>query len=146
MYVATVAHRTKISFIPPHPSPSPACDCNLEGAERPACDPDTGECLCRVGVTGIFCDECAPGFQQAFPACAPCHACSTLWRHNISEVQRGAQRAGALAAPHRGNRTGHGRQAQRMAEMEASLGRLANVTGESPAMLGDVERLSLNVR
>ncbi|XP_056455383.1 laminin subunit beta-4 [Gadus chalcogrammus] len=122
-----------------------SCDCDLGGSERPACDPDTGECLCRVGVTGIFCDECAPGFQQTFPACAPCHACNEIWRLNVSEVQKASQKMKVLI-PRQGNQSGHERQSQRMTKMESSLDRLANLTGGSPAVLGDVERLWLNVR
>ncbi|KAK7893121.1 hypothetical protein WMY93_022273 [Mugilogobius chulae] len=44
---------------------------------RPACDSETGECNCRVGVTGIFCDECAPGYDSTFPECKECHACES---------------------------------------------------------------------
>uniref|UniRef100_A0A8C5CFG7 Laminin subunit beta-1 n=1 Tax=Gadus morhua TaxID=8049 RepID=A0A8C5CFG7_GADMO len=117
-----------ITFDPVSWCPPSACDCDLGGSERPACDPDTGECLCRVGVTGIFCDECAPGFQQTFPACAPCHACNEIWRLNISEVQKASQKMKVLI-PRQGNQSGHERQNQRMTKMESSLDRLANLTG-----------------
>ncbi|CAL8355306.1 unnamed protein product [Lota lota] len=122
-----------------------SCDCNLEGAERPACDPDTGECLCRVGVTGIFCEECAPGFQQAFPACTPCHACTTLWRLNASQVQQASQRMAALV-PRHDNQPSYERQTQRMTKMESDLERLVNLTGRALPVAGDVEMLCLNLR
>jgi hypothetical protein len=39
-----------------------ACGC-LEslGADGPHCDPATGQCRCKPGVSGLRCDQCTPG-------------------------------------------------------------------------------------
>lgn len=121
-----------------------SCDCNLEGTERPSCDPETGECLCRVGVMGIFCDECAPGFESTFPACAPCHECANLWRHNVTDVQRAAQRMGTLL-PRLGERPSYKAQIGKLTKMEADLEPLLNLTALSPPALADVEVLYFNI-
>uniref|UniRef100_A0AAY4CK70 Uncharacterized protein n=1 Tax=Denticeps clupeoides TaxID=299321 RepID=A0AAY4CK70_9TELE len=63
------------------------CDCNVEGTVRPYCDPNTGKCICRPGVTGILCDQCAPGHEATFPTCPPCHPCSTLWSKSVTAVK-----------------------------------------------------------
>lgn len=65
-----------------------ACDCNMEGSIYPGCDPYTGECMCRPGVSSIFCDECAPGHDPDFPACEPCHTCFLLWEKNVTDITR----------------------------------------------------------
>lgn len=64
----------------------------MEGTIFPACDTFTGECLCKPGVTGPFCDDCAPGHDTNFPACEPCHACHHLWEKIISDVGLDAER------------------------------------------------------
>lgn len=64
----------------------------MEGTIYPACDTFTGECLCKPGVTGLFCDDCAPGHDNKFPACEPCHACYHLWEKIISDVRIDAER------------------------------------------------------
>lgn len=119
-----------------------ACDCNLDGTERPSCDPDTGECLCRVGVTGIFCDECAPGFDSVFPACEPCHPCASLWAENVTDVQRATQRMRTFI-PHHGDdvRLGHSRRWQQMLEMHSKLDWLVNLTGRSLPKVENMEIL-----
>ncbi|CAB1438278.1 unnamed protein product, partial [Pleuronectes platessa] len=65
-----------------------SCDCNLEGTERPSCDPETGECICRTGVTGIFCDECALGYSSAFPACLSALEAKTSGLERVSPGTR----------------------------------------------------------
>ncbi|KAK0144068.1 Laminin subunit beta-4 [Merluccius polli] len=122
-----------------------SCDCNLEGAERPACDPDSGECLCRVGVKGIFCDECAPGFDPTFPACAPCHECASLLRINVTDVLRAAQRMVAVVPRHI-NQPDYKLQTGQLRKMESDLDQLGNLTGLSPPVVEDMERLFVNVR
>lgn len=64
----------------------------MEGTIFPACDTFTGECLCKPGVTGPFCDDCAPGHDTNFPACKPCHACYHLWDKIISDVRLDTKR------------------------------------------------------
>ncbi|CAB1313509.1 unnamed protein product, partial [Coregonus sp. 'balchen'] len=123
-----------------------SCDCNMEGTDRPACDPLTGECLCRIGVMGIFCDECAPGYDQVFPACTPCHPCAVLWADNVTDVHRAAQRMRTFI-PHHSEQleSGHSRQWQRMLEMHSKLDYLVNLTESSLPRVKDVEKLSVRI-
>lgn len=126
---------------------SSACECNLEGTLRPSCDPETGECMCRIGVTGIFCDECAPGYDSAFPACEECHACTVLWAESVTDVQRAAQRMRTFIPRHSDDleHTG-GRHGEQMLEMHSKLEGLTNVTILSPLRVAMVEKLSLRIR
>lgn len=34
------------------------CDCDEIGSLEKFCDTDTGQCPCKIGVTGIRCDQC----------------------------------------------------------------------------------------
>ncbi|KAL0154837.1 hypothetical protein M9458_049100, partial [Cirrhinus mrigala] len=43
-------------------------------------------------VTGLFCDECAPGHDTNFPACEPCHDCYDLWEKIVSDVRLDIER------------------------------------------------------
>ncbi|VBB28863.1 unnamed protein product [Acanthocheilonema viteae] len=49
------------------------CGCQQNGSEarQLQCDPDNGQCLCRVNVGGRKCDKCLPGFY-GFPHCYEC--------------------------------------------------------------------------
>ena len=43
------------------------CFCDLAGSLGPLCDPSSGQCQCRAGVTGVNCSQCLPehyGFGQ----------------------------------------------------------------------------------
>ncbi|KAM7397366.1 hypothetical protein PAMP_020344 [Pampus punctatissimus] len=124
-----------------------ACDCNMEGTLRPSCDPETGECMCRVGVTGIFCDECAPGYDSTFPTCEECHPCAALWAENVTDVQRAAQRMRTFIPLHGDDlQPGHGHHQQRILEMHSKLEGLTNLTGLSPLKVEKVEKLYLKIR
>lgn len=118
----------------------------MEGTTRPSCDTETGECMCRTGVTGIFCDECASGYDSTFPACKKCHPCNTLWAENVTDVQRAAQRMRTFI-PHHGDdlRPGGGRHRQRMLEMHSKMEGLTNLTGLSLLKVEKVEKLCLKI-
>uniref|UniRef100_UPI00358F3273 laminin-like protein epi-1 n=1 Tax=Myxine glutinosa TaxID=7769 RepID=UPI00358F3273 len=47
------------------------CDCDIQGALSPPCDPMSGHCHCRTGVTGPSCKACLKD-HFAFPRCEPC--------------------------------------------------------------------------
>uniref|UniRef100_A0A1I8EZU5 Uncharacterized protein n=3 Tax=Wuchereria bancrofti TaxID=6293 RepID=A0A1I8EZU5_WUCBA len=49
------------------------CGCQQNGSEarQLQCDPDNGQCLCKVNVGGRKCDKCLPGFY-GFPHCYEC--------------------------------------------------------------------------
>lgn len=49
------------------------CDCAACGTE--ACDPHTGRCVCKTGVTGPRCDRCQEGYF-GFQDCGGCRPCA----------------------------------------------------------------------
>lgn len=114
----------------------------MDGTERPSCDRETGECLCRTGVTGIFCDECAPGYDSAFPACKECHPCNAIWTEDIEDVQRAAQIMRTLI-PVQGpdQPLGANQQLQRILALQILLDELANTTGLSPPKVAKLEKM-----
>uniref|UniRef100_A0A3B4BCE3 Laminin, alpha 5 n=1 Tax=Periophthalmus magnuspinnatus TaxID=409849 RepID=A0A3B4BCE3_9GOBI len=48
------------------------CNCSPCGTE--SCDPHTGQCHCKPGVTGPLCDRCEDG-MFGFDSCSGCRAC-----------------------------------------------------------------------
>ncbi|XP_030896382.1 laminin subunit alpha-5 [Leptonychotes weddellii] len=49
------------------------CDCSACGTET--CDPHSGHCLCKAGVTGLRCDRCQEGYF-GFQDCGGCRPCA----------------------------------------------------------------------
>ncbi|XP_053562862.1 laminin subunit alpha-5 isoform X2 [Bombina bombina] len=49
------------------------CSCTPCGAE--SCNPKTGQCLCKPGVTGATCDRCQDGYY-GYSGCSGCQKCS----------------------------------------------------------------------
>uniref|UniRef100_A0A8C4Z2D7 Laminin subunit alpha-5 n=1 Tax=Gadus morhua TaxID=8049 RepID=A0A8C4Z2D7_GADMO len=50
----------------------PECSCSACGTE--SCDPQSGQCRCKPGVTGKLCDRCLDGFY-GYDSCGGCHGC-----------------------------------------------------------------------
>ncbi|XP_037629113.1 laminin subunit alpha-5 isoform X3 [Sebastes umbrosus] len=48
------------------------CNCSPCGTE--SCDPHTGQCRCKAGVTGPRCERCEDG-SFGFDSCSGCHQC-----------------------------------------------------------------------
>nr|XP_057906923.1 laminin subunit alpha-5 isoform X1 [Doryrhamphus excisus] len=48
------------------------CSCSPCGTE--SCDPLTGQCRCKAGVTGLHCDRCQDG-SFGFESCGGCRSC-----------------------------------------------------------------------
>ncbi|KAG7468897.1 laminin subunit beta-4-like [Solea senegalensis] len=123
-----------------------ACECNLEGTERPSCDPETGECLCRAGATGILCDECASGYTSAFPVCEECHPCTAIWADSVTDVQRAAQRMLTLIPRYDGDLQPRvSRQRQWTLQMHLMLDSLANLTGLSQQKVKKAEKICVKI-
>ncbi|KAK2712126.1 hypothetical protein QYM36_010977 [Artemia franciscana] len=56
------------------------CKCHFAGSFGQDCDPSTGKCFCKEGVTGLHCDRCISGHwglhrAMEFSGCTSC-ACS----------------------------------------------------------------------
>ncbi|ESO09475.1 hypothetical protein HELRODRAFT_73849 [Helobdella robusta] len=48
------------------------CHCHQSGSVESSCHPETGQCPCKPGVTGLTCNRCAPGYQQSESILKPC--------------------------------------------------------------------------
>ncbi|KAH8251255.1 hypothetical protein KR032_004153 [Drosophila birchii] len=56
-----------------------ACNCNPDGIRTEGCDPETGRCYCREGVTGLKCDKCqAERHHLVDNGCRVCDNCTLL--------------------------------------------------------------------
>lgn len=55
-----------------HPRACRPCKCHRVGSVGTTCNPTTGECLCKTGVTGRRCTRCAKGFRQTRSSVEPC--------------------------------------------------------------------------
>ena len=120
---------------------SAACDCNMEGTQRPSCNPETGECICRTGVTGIFCDECAPGYDPNFPACKECHPCASLLAKDVTDVERASQVLKTIIPDLDHLQQGDNHHLKLMKELLAKLNGLSNLTALSPPMVEEMEEM-----
>lgn len=98
--------------------------------------------MCRVGVTGIFCDECAPGYDSQFPDCNECHPCTAIWGGEVTDVQRASQVLKKLIPQiNEVLQPGDQRFLQRLLELQSKLDGLQNLTALTPAALEEVEEL-----
>ncbi|XP_053515760.1 netrin-5 [Artibeus jamaicensis] len=49
-----------------------ACQCHPIGATGGTCNQTSGQCSCKIGVTGLTCNRCGPGYQQSRSPRMPC--------------------------------------------------------------------------
>lgn len=40
------------------------CDCNVNGSLEKYCDTESGQCPCKMGVTGLQCDQCLDEYYE----------------------------------------------------------------------------------
>lgn len=57
---------------PQHPHPCLPCQCHPIGATGGMCNQTSGQCSCKLGVTGLTCNRCGPGYQQSRSPRMPC--------------------------------------------------------------------------
>lgn len=100
-----------------------------------------------MGVTGIFCDECAPGYDSEFPACKECHPCNAIWAEDVTDVQRASQVLKKMIS-HINDVTqpADKRLLQRVLELQSRLDSLKNLAALAPSALGEVEELYEAIR
>lgn len=64
-----------------------ACNCSLEGSLTTQCNKNSGSCVCREGIGGYSCDECARGYYGNSPYCLPCGECFENWDRTIQDLK-----------------------------------------------------------
>ncbi|CAO2632916.1 Ntn5 [Lemmus lemmus] len=57
---------------PQHPHACLPCQCHPIGATGGMCNQTSGQCSCKLGVTGLTCSHCGPGYQQSRSPRMPC--------------------------------------------------------------------------
>ena len=62
------------------------CHCNIQGSESNDCDKHTGECRCRKGIVGRYCDQCAKGYVGKAPNCRACGECFDNWAEIQAQI------------------------------------------------------------
>ncbi|CAF94661.1 unnamed protein product, partial [Tetraodon nigroviridis] len=79
------------------------CSCSSEGSVSDACDPVTGQCLCRPNFHGPNCDVCSNGYWKPFLSdrCEPCKCDPTGSYSNTCDQVTGQ----CHCRPHFGGRT-----------------------------------------
>ncbi|RXM94577.1 Laminin subunit beta-3 [Acipenser ruthenus] len=106
------------------------CDCDVSGTARGGCDKTTGECICRIGVTGRRCDRCQRGHCNQYPACKQCHPC---FQSLDSELQRTSSLQSVLSTQAKAVLGGFGAEnwGPNIVDMETTLGQIRRIL-ESP--------------
>uniref|UniRef100_A0A8C2LVH2 Netrin 5 n=1 Tax=Cricetulus griseus TaxID=10029 RepID=A0A8C2LVH2_CRIGR len=56
----------------PHECLGESCQCHPIGATGGMCNQTSGQCSCKLGVTGLTCSHCGPGYQQSRSPRMPC--------------------------------------------------------------------------
>ncbi|NXV66480.1 LAMB3 protein, partial [Molothrus ater] len=107
------------------------CDCDFQGTEERGCEPATGRCLCRAGVTGQRCDRCQRGHCSSQPGCQPCHPCFHALDGDIQLLhRRQAGLANATARLPAG--TGGSQLGPRLSRAQDNLQQALGILGHPP--------------
>lgn len=64
-----------------------ACQCDPEGAAFLQCNQTTGHCICKLGIGGEKCTECARGYLGQMPRCDPCGECFDNWDVILNDIK-----------------------------------------------------------
>ncbi|CAG0883840.1 unnamed protein product [Cyprideis torosa] len=65
------------------------CACSAYGSVSDICDPRTGQCQCREGFSGTFCDVCADPRGQPEAACRVCYCDPVGSIDNVCDAETG---------------------------------------------------------
>lgn len=102
--------------------------------------------MCRTGVTGIFCDECARGYDPEFPACSECHPCTAIWAQDVTDVQRASQVLRKLVPHISVQQPADKPVLQRVLDLQSKLDSLGELTALAPPLVEEVEELYQDLR
>ncbi|CAO2632914.1 NTN5 [Lemmus lemmus] len=71
-----------------------ACQCHPIGATGGMCNQTSGQCSCKLGVTGLTCSHCGPGYQQSRSPRMPCQhpQCQNYCNASDTSVRMSLQR------------------------------------------------------
>lgn len=117
----------------------------MQGSIYPGCDPDTGECLCRPGVTGNFCEKCAPGYDPIFPACEPCHPCYHLWGKNVTDISQAIENVQSMLSKH-GDLISDKRHLEKIQKLNEKFESLVSMLRYKQDDLGSIENFLNQIR
>ncbi|KAL8182297.1 UNVERIFIED_CONTAM: hypothetical protein K2H54_051811 [Gekko kuhli] len=80
------------------------CQCNLNGSIHNSCDHMSGQCVCKRGVRGQFCDECEARHILVENECISCDdACTGLLLSDLDNLDKAmflVNLTGAVIAPY----------------------------------------------
>ncbi|XP_032149235.1 laminin subunit alpha-1 [Sapajus apella] len=63
------------------------CDCNPHGSVHGDCDRTSGQCVCRLGASGLRCEECEPRHILVETACVSCDdECTGVLLNDLDEI------------------------------------------------------------
>lgn len=63
------------------------CNCDSNGSLQTQCDKLSGQCLCKTGITGFYCDRCDRGTYGVIPECHQCGECFNNWSGILGAIK-----------------------------------------------------------
>lgn len=95
--------------------------------------------MCRPGVTGTFCDECAVGHKASFPTCPACHPCWSPWAQTVKDLWLEAERLAEFVRRH--GTLGLPDYSIEIGELQHELDKLTNWTRDIETI--DIEKIEM---